>query len=181
MASLVSRVAGAVQLRAATFEDVEHDRSATVQAALVVAASHLAQAVGTIKYGAYNGVALAVLAGLVGWVIGAGVLLLVGTKLFPEKDTEADMGQMLRTLGFAQAAGLFGILGLVPLLALPIFWACKIWILVAMVIAVRQALDYDNTTRAIVVCIVAWLIMLAVQLLVAFFGVGAAVVAGSPT
>ena len=181
MASLVSRVAGAVQLQAATFEDVEHNPSATVQAALVVAASHLAQAVGTIRYGAYSGIAMAVIAGLVGWVIGAGVLLFVGTKLFPEKNTEADMGQMLRTLGFAQAAGLFGILGLVPLLALPIFWVCNIWILVAMVIAVRQALDYDNTTRAIVVCIVAWLIMLAIQLLVGFFGVGAAVVAGSPT
>ena len=87
------------------------------------------------------------------------------------------MGQMLRTLGFAQAAGLFGVLGLVPVVGWVAYAVCSVWILIAMVIAVRQALDYDSTTRAIVVCIVAWVVMLTIQLVASFFGVGAAVVA----
>jgi hypothetical protein len=178
MATVVNRVVGAIQMKAATFEEVEHDRTATVQAALVVAAAHLAQGVGAYRYGSMTGVLVAVVVGLLGWVIGAAVLLVVGTKLFPDKNTEADMGQMLRTAGFAQAAGLFGVLAIVPAIGWVVYLICSVWILIAMVIAVRQALDYDSTTRAIVVCIVAWLIMLAIQVLAAFFGVGAVVVAG---
>lgn len=177
MASFGARVVGAMQLKAATFEDVEHDRTATGQAAVVVVLAQLAQGLGAMRYGSAGSVALGVVAGCIGWVIGAAVVLVVGTRLFPAKTTEADMGQMLRTLGFAEAAGLLGVLGLVPVLGWIVYAMCSIWILIAMVVAVRQALDYDSTTRAIVVCIVAWIVMLAIQLVAGFFGVGAAVVA----
>ncbi|MEO8484691.1 MAG: YIP1 family protein, partial [Acidobacteriota bacterium] len=161
MASFGARIVGAMQLKAATFEEVEHDRTATGQAAVVVVLSQLAQGIGALRFGSVRGVVLAVVAGSIGWVIGAAVVLVIGTRLFPAKDTEADMGQMLRTLGFAEAAGMLGVFGLVPALNWPIFAVCSVWILIAMVIAVRQALDYTSTTRAIVVCIVAWIVMLA--------------------
>jgi hypothetical protein len=180
MASVVNRVVGAMALRAATFEEVEHDQSATWPAALVVAAAHAAQSVAGSVFLTAGGVLLSVALGLLGWVIGAGVLLLVGTKMFPGKSTEADMGQMLRTLGFAEAPGLLGVLALLPVTGLgwTLIVVTSIWILVAMVIAVRQALDYETTTRALVVCIVAWLIMLAISLTAGFFGIGAATVGG---
>lgn len=177
MASFGARIVGAMQLKAATFEDVEHDRTATAQAAAVVVLAQLAQGLGALRFGSATNVVLAVVAGTIGWVIGAGVVLVVGTRLFPAKTTEADMGQMLRTLGFAEAAGLFGVLGLVPAFGWIVYAVCSVWILIAMVIAVRQALDYESTTRAIVVCIVAWIVMLAIQLVASFLGVGTAVVA----
>jgi hypothetical protein len=96
----------------------------------------------------------------------------------PGKNTEADLGQMLRTLGFAQAAGLFGILAIIPFLGWLVALVVGLWILVAMVIAVRQALDYDDTLKAVLACIVAWVIMFVVTLIAGFFGVGAAVMGG---
>jgi len=177
MASFGARIVGAMQLKAATVEDVEHDQTATGQAAVVVLLAQVAQGLGALRYGSVSSVVLAVVAGCAGWVIGAAVVLVVGTRLFPAKTTEADMGQMLRTLGFAEAAGLIGVLGLVPVVGWIAYVVCSVWILIAMVIAVRQALDYDSTTRAIVVCIVAWVVMLMIQLVAAFFGVGAQVVA----
>ena len=178
MASFQNRVIGAIRLQASTFEEVEHDRAATLQAAMVVVAVALAGSVVWFVYGGIIGLVRAVAFALIGWVIGAAVLLVVGTKLLPGKNTEADMGQMLRTLGFAQSAGLFGILGIIPFLGFLIQFVVWIWILVAMVIAVRQALDYDDTMKAVVVCLVAWALMFVVTLVANMFGLGAAGIAG---
>ena len=46
-----------------------------------------------------------------------------------------------------------GIPGIGPL----VLGVVSVWMLIAMVIAVRQALDYTSTWRAAAVCIVAWL------------------------
>jgi len=173
MASFQTRVIGALQLKAQAFEDVEHDRSATGQAAIVVA---LAAASVPLWRLSLPTVVMGVVVGLLGWVIGAFVLLIVGTKLLPGKNTEADLGQMLRTLGFAQAPGLFQVFGILPILGLLVALVLRIWVLVAMVIAVRQALDYEDTARAIVTCAVAWIIMLVITLAGAFFGIGSATV-----
>lgn len=177
MASFQDRVIGAMRLNAATFEEVEHDQNATGQAVAVVTAVGLASGLASIS-GGITVVLVSPVLQLIGWAIGAAVLLVVGTKLFPGKNTEADMGQMLRTLGFAQAAGLFGIFGIIPFLGFLIQFVVSIWILVAMVIAVRQALDYDDTVKAIVVCLVAWLIMLAFTVVAGMFGFGAAMAGG---
>jgi hypothetical protein len=181
MAGFGTRLVGAMRLDAATFEDVEHDVKATGQAALVVLCSQAAQAVGLLRDGFGGLFAITVVFGVLGWIIGAAVLFVVGTKLLPDKGTEADLGQLLRTVGFAEAAGVLGVASLAPVVGGVVFLIVNVWILIAMVIAVRQALDYQTTTRAIVVCIVAWVLMLAVQLVAGFFGVGAAVVAGQPS
>jgi hypothetical protein len=175
VASFQQRLTGALRLQAAAFEDVEHDPAATVQALVVVTVAHVSQALAGVGLMSVRMFVLSIAAGLIGWAIGAGVLLFVGTRWFPGKDTEADFGQLLRTLGFAQAAGLLGVFGLLPRVGWLVFIVVSVWILVAMVVAVRQALDYEETSRAILVCGVAWLIMLAIQLAAAVLGVGVAV------
>lgn len=177
MASFQDRVIGAMRLQAATFEEVEHDATATTQAAIVVAAAGLASGLAFVYYSP-TGLITSPIIQLIGWVISSFVVLLVGTKLFPGKNTQADMGQMLRTLGFAQAPGLFSVLGIIPILGWLIVMVVWLWVLVATVIAVRQALDYDDTIKAVIVCIVAWLIQLFVTLLAAAMGIGTRAVGG---
>lgn len=179
MASFQERVVGAMTLKAPTFEEVENDASATSQAALVVAAVGVAGGIAAIRAGGVTGVFAAVVLGLVGWALGSFVVLMVGTKLFPGKNTQADMGQMLRVLGFAQAPGLVGVLGIIPFLGVLIQLAVAIWSIVAMVIGVRQALDYDDTIKAVIVCVVAWFVMFLVTMLGAALGLGAAMAGGS--
>src|SRR5688572_1956117 len=171
MASFQDRVIGAIRINPQTFEEVEHDQSATGQAAIVVLATAISGGLGT---GYFTGVIAGAISGMIGWAVGAFVLLIVGTKLLPGKNTEADYGQMLRTMGFAQAIGIFGILGLIPILGYLIKFVIWIWILVAMVIAVRQALDYEDTMRAVLVCVVAWAIMVVVVLIATAVGIGSA-------
>ena len=93
-----------------------------------------------------------------GWFIWAYITFIVGTKLLPEPQTEADYGQLLRTIGFSSAPGLIRVLGIIPFLYGITTLAASIWMLVAMVIAVRQALDYKSTWRAVGVCVIGWII-----------------------
>jgi hypothetical protein len=46
----------------------------------------------------------------------------------------------------------------------------RAWMLLAMVVAVRQALDYTSTGRAIAVCLVGWLLTSAIILAAALLG-----------
>ena len=176
MASLQERVVGALQLKSQAFEDVEHDRAATVQAGAVVALAAISSGLASLTVG---GLLTGVVVGLLGWLLGAAILLFVGTRLLPGKNTEADLGQMLRTLGFAQSPGLFQFLGAISVFGLGaiILLALWVWILVAMVVAVRQALDYEDTQRALITCAVAWGIMLLIRIVGNFVGIGATTVA----
>lgn len=159
MASFQQRVIGALRLKSATYEEVEHDTSATMQAAAIVLVVSLTNSVswyfvmwdaGSILRGA--------LLSLLAWVIGALFLWQIGTRLLPGKKTEADLGQLLRTVGFAQAPGIFGLLAIVPLVGLFVPFIVAFWIIAATFVAVRQALDYDDTFRAIMVCLLAWIV-----------------------
>jgi Yip1 domain len=179
MASFQDRVMGAIRLQASTFEEIERDPTAVSQAALVVLGASLAGVIGTIRYGFFGGVALAsVVFAFIGWIVSSAVVWLVGTRLLPGKNTEADFQQVLRVVGFAQAPGLFVVLGILPFLGWLVRFVVWIWTLVALVIAVRQVLDYDDTLKAVLVCVVAWIIMITATLIVGFLGFGAAMVGG---
>lgn len=174
MPNFQERVVGVMRLQAATFEEVEHDASATSQAAIVVLAATIAR--GLSWY--YLGVSVflgSVVSALAGWILGAIVLWIIGTRVLPGKNTSADLGQLLRTVGFAQAPGIFAILAIIPILGWLIGFLVGIWVLAATVIGVRQALDYDDTLRAVVVCLVAWVVMFAVMMIASMFGIGARV------
>lgn len=167
MSSFTDRMIGAAKLDPDTYEEVEHDSGATGQAAAVVILSSIAAGVGSIAYaGVITGLIVGTIAALLGWVIWAFLTWSIGTRLLPEKDTEADMGQLLRTIGFASAPGLLRVLGIVPGIGGLIVLACNVWMLAAMVVGVRQALDYTSTWRAVGVCAIGWVILVLLQALV---------------
>lgn len=164
MSRFVRRVFGAMALDSTVYEDVEADRTANLQAAAVVLLVSLATGIGLPGAGVSGtgGLLGGTVAAFVGWVAWAVLTYTIGTRLLPEPQTRADIGQLLRTLAFAASPGLFGVFGAIPRLALPAYVLTSLWMLAATVLAVRQALDYTTTARAIGVCGVAWALSLAV-------------------
>ena len=140
----INRIIRACKLDVSLYEEVEADQTATIQAASVVVLSSIAAGIGAISLGATNFL-IAPLLSLASWYIWAYLIYFIGARLFPEKNTEADHGQLLRTIGFSSAPGLIRIFGFTPELMSITFIGSGLWMLVAMVIAVRQALDYEST------------------------------------
>ena len=161
----VNRIIRACKLDVSLYEEVEADKTATLQAALVVILSSLAAGVGALSLGASNFL-MAPLLSLLSWYIWAYLIYLIGTKLFPEPNTQADHGQLLRTIGFSSAPGLIRIFGFTPDLMSITFIGAGIWMMVAMVIAVRQALDYESTWRAIGVVVIGFLVQAIVLIMI---------------
>ena len=160
----VDRIIRACKLDTTLYEEVEADKSATFQAALVVVLSSLAAGIGAISLGSYNFIMPAILS-LISWYIWAYLIYLIGAKLFPEEKTKADHGELLRTIGFSSAPGLIRVFGFTPELMTITFIGAGIWMLVAMIIAVRQALDYQSTWRAIGVVVIGFLVQAFVLIL----------------
>ena len=131
------------------FEEVEADRSATKQALLVVAIVALSTGIVSLSTYGLVGLFMGVLVGIFGWAIWAYIVYLIGTKLLGTSDTYADWGELARTVGFAQSPGIFRALGILPAVGDTIFVVASLWMLITTVIAVRQALDYTSTLRAV--------------------------------
>ena len=146
----------AARLDVSLYEEVEADRGLTRQATAVVLLSAVAAGIGATMYG--PGLPVTVLAAVILWYLWAFLTYLIGTRVLPEPQTKADFGQLLRTIGFASSPGVIRILGIIPGLVRPAFAVAHIWRLVAMVVAVHQALDYTSSWRAAGVVLVGWLI-----------------------
>lgn len=172
MGNFISRIIRAAKLDAHLYEEVEADKTAMRQAMLVVVLSGVAAGLGSISKGGLPGILLGTVAALVGWYIWAFLIYLIGTKLLPEPNTRSDIGELLRTIGFSSSPGLIRVLGVIPGLEGGVFFVvATVWMLVAMVIAVRQALDYTGTMRAIAVCVIGWIVqILIIVLLLSLFG-----------
>ena len=136
---------------------VEADKTATGQAMGVVVLSAVAAGIGGIGQGG-AGMIGGLVAALVGWFLWAFLTWLIGTKFLPEPETEADVGQLLRTIGFAASPGILRVFGFIPLLGWLITFVVMIWMLATTVVAVRQALDYKSTGRAVLVCVIGWFV-----------------------
>jgi len=154
MVQFMKRVIGAALLQAAAYEDVEADRSATVQAIVVVLMSSLAAGVGALGPLNARPAALAAISLLAFalWAAWSLLTLQIGTRILPSAATQADVGQLLRVTGFASAPGMLRVIGVVPGTTTIVFVVTMIWMLLAMIVAVRQALDYASTLRAFAVC-----------------------------
>ena len=161
----INRIIRACKLEAELYEEVEADKSATFQAAGVVVLSSLAAGVGALSLGASNFL-LAPLLSLISWYIWAYLIFLIGAKLFPEPSTHADHGELLRTIGFSSAPGLIRVFGFTPELMSITYIGSAIWMLIAMIIAVRQALDYQSTWRAIGVVVIGFLIQTIILIMI---------------
>jgi hypothetical protein len=159
----------AALLRRDVYEEVEADRGATRQALAVVVLAAVATGIGAIRNSGVEGILLHTLVDVVVWYAWAWVACMIGTRLLPTADTRADLGELLRTLGFASAPGILRIAALVEPISFGVFTLCGIWMLVAMVVAVRQALDYESTTRAIAVCAIGFPVYAIGQMLSLLF------------
>ena len=162
MARFIRRFIGALVLDAGTFEDVESDRQAGIQAAAVVLLACVAGgfAALSLRAVASPGFAIGMVAVLGAWIVWAMLISAIGTGLMPEPQTQSNPRELLRTIGFAAAPGVFYGFAAMQTVAPFVFVVVSIWMIAATVLAVRQALDYRSTGRAVVVCGVAWLLSL---------------------
>jgi len=165
VADFTNRMVRAAKLEAALYEEVEADRTALGQAMLVVVLSGVASGLGAVYRVGLFGVFFMTLFSLVLWYVWAFLIYFIGAKLLPEPTTKANHQELLRTIGFAAAPGILRVLGIVPWLGGFIIFAVSVWMLVAMIIAVKQALDYSSIWRAVGVCVIGWLIMQVLQML----------------
>ena len=155
--SMVDRMIGASRLDVHIFEEVEADTSATRQALSVVFLVALATGIASMGTIGLRGLLVGVVVAVAGWAIWAWIIYFIGTKILPEHETHADWGQLARSLGFAQSPGALRVFGVVPSVGGIIFLVVSVWMLVSMVIAVRQSLDYTSTLRAIGVVLIGFI------------------------
>jgi hypothetical protein len=157
---LFQRMIRAAKLDPNLYEEVEHDQSSLSQAATVVVLSSVAASIGAMGLkGGLNPVVF-VIAALLGWVIWAALVYFIGVKLLPLAQTESNIKELMRTIGFSSSPGIIRVIGIIPGLFNIVSFIAQIWMLLAMVIAVRQALDYNSTPRAVAVCIIGWLVQM---------------------
>ena len=168
--SMLDRMKGAAMLDIPTYEEVEHDTSLTTQAAMVVVIAALARGIGGMD-GGEVGIIGGVLGALFGWLLWSGVTYLIGDKLL---GGTATWGELLRTLGYAQAPGILLILGFIPLIGWVVGIVVFIWLLVTGIVAIRQALDF-TTGKAVLTAIIGWLVAFVIPALI----LGGALGAGS--
>jgi len=171
MTNFKDRIIRAAKLDVNLYEEVEADKGALRQAMGVVLLSSIAAGLGSIERIGFSGILIGTITALISWYVWAYLTYFIGTKLLPEPKTKADHGELLRTVGFSSSPGLIRVLGIIPGLARIVFLVAAIWMLVAMVIAVKQALDYQSTLRAVGVCIIGWIIQsLILMLIFSIFG-----------
>lgn len=160
------RLIGAMVLDRGTYEEIEADKTATAQAMAVVLLSSLATGIGSAGLGPpmVTRIVVMTVAAVMAWAAWALVTLQIGGRLLPEPQTRVDVGELLRTTGFAAAPGMLRVLGVLPSVTTPVFALTAVWMLLSMVVAVRQALDYTSTARAIAVCGLGWALSIAIAL-----------------
>ena len=166
--TFLQRLIGAAALDTAIYEEVEADPGATIQAFAVVLLSSLAAGVGVRGFGEQplaNLVFVSCLA-LIAWAAWALLTFQIGARLMRGPETHVDVGELLRTLGFSATPGLLLVLGAMPAVTVPVFAVTSVWMLIAMIVAVRQALDYTSTAKAIAVCVFGWVLATIISVVI---------------
>ena len=160
------RVVGAMKLEPNAFEDVERDPTAIGQSVGVIALAAVAAGIGNIYYGGLTGIVSGAFMSVISFLIWSLIIWLVGTKVLPEPATKADYPETFRVLGFAAAPGLASVITIIPLLGWLLMFVIWLWQIAAMVVAVRQVLDFSTTGKAIVVVIVGFVINIVLTVLI---------------
>jgi hypothetical protein len=155
--NFAARMVGAARLSSETYEEVEADAGANGQAVAIVGLYSMAAAIGANASDPRSLIGILVVSFL-SWVIWVLLTLFIGTRLLPESTTRSDFGEILRTTGFSASPGVLMVFGRLPVVGGALVAIVGIWMLVTFVIAVRQALDYTSTARALAVCALGWII-----------------------
>ncbi len=172
MASLGERMVGAMKADVAPSAENERDPTAMAQAVTVTVIAGVAALIGNMFRAGISAGVFALIISLVGYAVWAVMVTLIGTKLMPEPTTKADFAETFRTIGFAASPGVFNVLAIIPFLGPLISFLISIWSMIIMVIAVRTALDYSSTGRAIAVVLIGFVIywIITAFLMMMFFG-----------
>jgi len=171
MQNYIDRMVRAAKLDISLYEEVEADKGSMGQAMGVVVLSSIAAGIGSIGTIGVKGIIFGAITALISWYVWAYMTYFIGAKILPEPQTKADHGELLRTIGFSSSPGLIRVLAIIPGISGIVFAIASIWMLVAMIIAVRQALDYQSTLRAVGVCMIGWVIQ-AIILTILFAALG---------
>ena len=164
---MLNRMVGAALLRSETFEEVEADSNAMVQALIVVIIVAIAGAVGSFlseDSGIVRALIFGVIFSIVSWAVWALVAMFVGTKILKTEDTEADWGQVARCTGFAQTPGILSVLIFIPVIGGLFGLVSFVWRIAGMVVAIRQSLDYTSTWRAFFVILISAIPVLIINI-----------------
>lgn len=175
MANLTERMVGAMKADVKTFQEIEADPNAMGQAITVIVIAGVAALIGNVFRSGISGGIMALIASLIGYAVWSLLVVVIGTKIMPEPTTKADFNEAFRVIGFTAAPGVFKVLAIIPFLGAVISFFIGIWMLVIGVIAVREVLDYSNTGRAIIVCLIAFIVYICVV----FFLLGPLLLVGS--
>ena len=163
---MISRMLRASMLDAHVYEEVESDSSAIVQAVLIVVVVAVARGVATLSVtDNILGIAFGIIAGLLSWAVWAFITYFVGTKLLKTEETESSWGELARVTGFAQSPGILFLIAVVPVVGTWILPVVSLWQLAAMVVGIRQALEYTSTFRAIGVVLIGFVAVIPLQLI----------------
>ena len=162
---MARRMLGAARLSPATFEEVEDDSGATTQAMVVVVMVAVFTGIAIFLSGYasfFDAVIDGVFRGILNWAVWALVTLIVGTTILKGPDTDADWGELARVTGFAQTPGLLNIFTFIYAVEIYVWAAAFLWQFAAMVVAVRQALDYTSIWRAFFVVLISFVFVLVI-------------------
>ena len=192
---MIGRIWGVIRLNARTFEDVENDTSATVQAIGVIVLASLATGAGAgFGFGSSiigDNFAISLISGVViglaWWSIWTCLIMLIGAAILGGPEIRADWWwRLVRVIGFAQAPGLVKMLSFLPWIGGAVFFVVSAWQVVATVIAVRQCY-HVSTWPAVGVVLLAFVVtavlvlVILVVVLIAMFVIGVALVCPGPS
>ena len=152
----LNRIYRSIKIDPEVFDEVQKDKNATIAAGIVVVLSSLAAGIGASHLGTIN-FFLAPVLSLVTWFVWAYIIYFVGVKLFPDLKTKTTHLALLRSIGFSSAPGMIRIFGFNGDLMTVMFVGSAFWMLVCMVVAVKQTLNYKSLWKALGVVIIAWL------------------------
>jgi hypothetical protein len=166
---LIDRMIGAAKLDVPTYEEIEHDENATLQAFVVVVLVAAASGLGLLFVDGVSGLFGGIARAIFSWIVFAMVAYVVGAKLIPDTNTRTSPDELMRTTGFAQTPGLIGILAFIPILGWLVAIVAWLWTVVAVIVALRQALD-TSTARAIGIALLSLLVIFVISLIFAAIG-----------
>jgi hypothetical protein len=159
------RVVGAMKLDPNTFEDVERDTTAIGQSVGVIVLAAVAAGIGNIYWGGFTGIVTGALLSIISFLIWSLIVWVIGTKVMPEPATKADYPETFRVVGFSAAPGIASVVTIIPILGWLLMLVIWIWQIAAMVVAVRQVLDYSTTGKAIIVVVIGFFVSIIINLL----------------
>ena len=168
---MIGRMLGAARLNVDTYEEVEKDGGATIQALLVVILVTIASIVGELlgsgeDVDVVRAMIFGIVFGVVSWAVWALATWIIGSTILKTEDTEADWGQLARCTGFAQTPRILSVFSFIPVVGVLILLATSVWSFACMIVAVRQSLDYTSTLRASFVILIALIPVIIINAIV---------------